>query len=148
MAVHVLIAVAPVADSRAAGDPLDGELVVLPLPDVDLGDVGLFRENPRTFVGIDSQANITTVEVVELDVSPHDAMAHVVESLARHGPWGDQVLTSTAAQLTAEMLSVARQFPVGTVMVKDGPVLHAHVPVVSDGRRPVCDPGRERGPSG
>lgn len=149
--MHVLVAAEPLANERGAPDGLVGELVVLALPDVDLGDIGLdvrdiglFREHPNAFVGLDSHADVATVEVIDLDVSPHVTMGHVVESLARRGPWDDDRLTATAAQLTAEMLNIARQFPVGTIMRMEGQLLHAHIPFAlrAGGRRPVCDPER------
>lgn len=147
--MHVLVASRRLANECRTDGALDGELAVLPVPDLDLCDVGLFRTHPSSFVGVESQADVTVVEVVDLDVSPPVAMGHVRESLARCGPWSDGALTATAAQLTAEMLSIAQQFPVGTIMVKDGPVLHVHVPVAHrvDGRRPVCDPERGSRPS-
>jgi hypothetical protein len=149
--MQLLVAAEPPTDERGVGDGLVGELVVLALPDVDLGgvgldvrDIGLFREHPNAFVGVDSHADVATVEVIDLDVSPHVTMSHVVESLARRGPSDDDLLTAAAAQLTAEMLNIARQFPVGTIMHMDGPLLHAHVPLArrAGGRRPVCDPER------
>jgi len=127
-------------DDRKIGGPLEGELVVLPALDVEVGDVGLCRSEPRTFVGVDSHADISSVEVVDLDVTPQVILGHVRESLARHCPWPEDVVVDTAARLTAEMLSVARQFPIGTILDRDGRLLQAQVPLFDHRcRRPVCD---------
>jgi hypothetical protein len=140
--MHVLAAMrTTLQDDGTLAGSLEGELVVLPLADAERGDVGLCRTEPRTFVGVDSHADIASVRVIELDVTPHVVLGHVRESLARHGPWQEDHLIDTAARLTAEMLSVAQQFPVGTILDKDGRLLQAQVPLVDrGGRRPVCDP--------
>lgn len=145
--MHVLAAMrTTLQDDRTLAGPLEGELVVLPLPDAERGDVGLWRREPRTFVGVDSHADITSVQVVELDVTPHVVMGHVRESLSRQGSWEEDDLVDTAARLTAEMVSVAQQFPVGTILDKDGRLLQAQIPLTGGvGRRPVCDPSRGDG---
>lgn len=147
--MHVLAAIdttGPDDDGDAA--PLSGEMVVLPLEGTGHGDVGLRRAAPRSFVGLDSHADVTSVEVVELDVTPHVVMGHVRESLTRQGAWPEDHLVDTAARLTAEMLSVAEQFPVGTIIEKDGRLLQALVPIRAHGRRPACDrPDHGRPPS-
>jgi hypothetical protein len=54
----------------------------------------------------------------------------------------------TAARLTAEMLSVARQFPIGTFLDLEGRLLQAQVPLFDHPcRRPVCDPADGGRPS-
>ncbi len=140
--MHVLAAMrTTLEDDGTLTGPLEGELAVLPLSDAGRDDVGLYRREPRTFVGVDSHADISSVEVVELDVTPHVVMGHVRESLSRHGAWQEGDLVDAAARLTAEMLSVAQQFPVGTILDKDGPLLQAQIPLIDwGGRRPVCDP--------
>ena len=145
--MHVLAATrTTLRDDRTIGGPLEGELVVLPARDVEAGDVGLCRSEPRMFVGVDSHADISSVEVVKLDVTPHVVMGHVRDSLSRRGSWQEDHLVDTAARLTAEMLSVAQQFPVGTILQKDGPLLQAQIPVIDrGGRRPVCDPAHGGG---
>lgn len=146
--MHVLAAMrVTLQDDGMLAGPLEGELVVLPLDDDELGDVGLCRREPQTFVGVDSHADITSVEVVELDVTPHVVLGHVRESLSRQGPWQEDHLVDMAARLTAEMLSVAQQFPVGTILDKDGRLLEAHIPLIDHGgRRSVCDPANGGGP--
>lgn len=147
--MHVLVAAEPMTGERPVVDVLDSELVVLPLPDLDIGDVCLFRAHPCSFVGVASHADITAAQVIELDISPHIAMDRVRESLASKGRWSEGTLTDTAARLTAEMLSIAAQFPLGTIVTKDGPVLHAYIPCAdtAGGRRPVCEPGHGPQPS-
>lgn len=148
--MHVLAAIdttGPDDEDGAAAAPLSGEMVVLPLEDAGHGDSGLHRAAPRSFVGLDSHADVTSVEVIELDVTPHVVMGHVRESLTRQGAWREDHLVDAAARLTAEMLSVAAQFPVGTILEKDGRLLRALVPIRQHGRRPVCDhPDRGRPP--
>jgi hypothetical protein len=145
--MHVLAAMRTTLDDDGTlTGPLEGELVVLPLFAAGRDDVGLYRRESRTFVGVDSHADISSVEVVELDVTPHVVMGHVRESLSRRGSWQEDHLVDTAARLTAEMLSVAQQFPVGTILQKDGPLLQAQIPVIDrGGRRPVCDPAHGGG---
>lgn len=140
--MHVLAAMsATVLDHGGTTGPLEGELVVLPWSDAALGDIGLFRTEPRSFVGVDSHADITSVQVVELDVTPQVVLGHVRESLARQGPWEEGRLVDVAARLAAEMLSVAQQFPAGTVLTRDGRLLQAQIPLIDHtGRPPVCDP--------
>ena len=141
--MHVLMT--PITGSaRAAteGAPLDGELAVLPVAATDVGDVGVFRNRSRQFVGLDSHADACIVEVAELDVSPDVVLAHIQESAARHGPRDEHLLVALAAQMTAEMLHVAEQFPTGTILHRDGDLVRAIVPCPdSPGRRPVCSPG-------
>lgn len=133
-------------DDRTIGGPLEGELVVLPAADAEVGDVGLCRSEPRTFVGVDSHADISSAEVVDLDVTPQVILGHVRESLARHCPWPEELVVDRAARLTAEMLSVARQFPIGTILDRDGQLLQAQVPLFDRVcRGPVCDPADDGG---
>jgi hypothetical protein len=135
-------------DDRTIGWPQEGELVVLPARDVEAGDVGLCRSEPRMFVGVDSHADISSAEVVDLDVTPQVILGHVRESLARNRPWPEDVVVDTAARLTAEMLSVARQFPIGTFLDLEGRLLQAQVPLFDHPcRRPVCDPADGGRPS-
>lgn len=140
--MHVLAALCSTVDDEGApARPLDGEMVVLPATGTGEDDVGLHRREPRGFVGLDSHGDVRSAEVVEIDVTPHVVMAHVRESLARDRTWDEDALVDAAAQLTAEMLSVAQQFPIGTVLDRDGRLLRAHIPLTGrDGRRPVCDP--------
>ena len=139
--MHVLAAMsATVLDHGGTTGPLEGELVVLPWSDAALGDIGLFRTEPRSFVGVDSHADIMSVQVVELDVTPQVVLGHVRESLARQGPWEEGRLVDVAARLAAEMLSVAQQFPAGTVLTRDGRLLLAQIPLMDrTGWPPVCD---------
>ncbi|HSJ44102.1 MAG TPA: hypothetical protein VK923_05395 [Euzebyales bacterium] len=138
--MHVLAAMrTTLQDDGTLAGPLEGELVVLPAPDVEVGDLGLCRREPRTFVGVDSHADIAAVEVVELAVTPQVILGHVRESLARRCPWQEDRIVDTAARLTAEMLSIAQQFPVGTILDKQGRLLQAQIPLFDHGdRRPVC----------
>ncbi|CAN5833562.1 hypothetical protein BH23ACT10_BH23ACT10_26980 [soil metagenome] len=147
--MQVLVAAEQFAGGHPATVVLDSELVVLPLADLDIGDVGLFRAQPCAFVGVASHADITTAQVIDMDLSPHIVLDQVRESLAFSGPWRDGTLTDTAARLTAEALSIAAQFPLWTIVVKDGPVLHAWIPCADTGgrRRPVCEPGLGPQPS-
>jgi hypothetical protein len=134
--MHVLAAMrTTLRDDGTLAGPLEGELVVLPAPDVEIGDVGLCRRAPHAFVGVDSHADISTVEVIDLDVTPQVILGHVRESLERHCPWQEDRLVDTAARLTAEMLSVARQFPVGTVLDRKGRLLQAQIPLFERGGR-------------
>jgi hypothetical protein len=129
------------ATAATQGSPLDGELAVLAVTAAGVGDAGVFRERPRRFVGLDSHADACLVEVTELDVSPHVVMAHVQESAGSHGPRDEDRLVELSAQMTAEMLHVAQQFPIGTFLHRDGGVVHALVPLLDrPGRRSVCDP--------
>lgn len=140
--MHVLVVIAnPPPHDSVAGRPLEGEIAVLPLPGPAVSDGGLLRADPQVFVGVDSHADVTSVEVVDLDVSPHVVMGHVQESLARGSAVDDDDLIDAAARLTAEMLSVAQEFPVGTILDREGCVLHAYVPLRDrHARRRVCDP--------
>ena len=138
--MHVLMA--PVCTLHADGSLTDGrrgEMVVLPLAEPDAADHGAFGGDRRPhFVGLDTHADIDEVEVVALDVGPHVVMGHVVESLGRVSQGEEDAVISDAARLTAEMLDVAEQFPVGTVLRREGERLRAQVPLTDwGGRRPV-----------
>lgn len=119
---------------------VEGELAVLsPPPDAHRD---LRSDTPGGFVGLDSFAAASIVAVAEMDVSPHVVMDYVRESLRRQRTWDASTLFDTAARLTAEMLDVARRFPVGTVLTVDRSSLTAHIPVRRIPRPPVCGHGR------
>jgi hypothetical protein len=137
-AMHVLMT--PILGRTTAateGVPLDGELAVLPVRAAGVGDVGVFRDRPLHFVGLDSHADVRMVEVAELDVTPDVVLGHVQESAARDGPRDARLLDAVSAQ----MLHVAAQFPVGSMIRRDSDVVRVIVPIPhSPVRGPVCDP--------
>lgn len=127
-------------DDGEAWIDVEGELAILPPPADADGDAP--SDTPGGFVGLDTLDPTSIVAVAEMEVSPQVLVDYVRESLVPHRAWDAAALLDTSARLTAEMLDIARRFPVGSVLTVEGSTLTAHIPVQGARRPPVCDPGR------
>lgn len=138
--MRVLVVAEAHDDDGGVWIDVDGELAVLPVPQIPGG--ALPHDGPSGFVSLDSMDAASLVAVTDLDISPHVLIDYVHESLVRHRAWDAEALLDMAARLAAEMLDIARQFPVGTVLTVGGSSLTAHIPMRQPSRPPVCDRGR------
>jgi hypothetical protein len=99
------------------------------VPGVELVDIpGKSHENPddplcacaRRFVGFDSRQATTTAEIVESDMTPLEYIGRFHVMLLGAGFPNTPQLRADAANDATELLCLAAQWPVGTVVERRG----------------------------
>jgi hypothetical protein len=99
------------------------------VPDTELVDIpGKSHDNPddptcgcaRSFVGFDSRQATTTAEIVESDMTPMQYIGRFHAMLLAIGFPNTPQLRADAANDATELLRLAAQWPVGTVVERRG----------------------------
>lgn len=99
------------------------------IPDVELVDLAsTCHDDPdnricgcaRSFVGFDSRQTTTTAEIVESDMTPTEYVGRFFSMLLALGFQDTPKLRADAANDATELLRIAAQWPVGTVVERRG----------------------------